>query len=43
MRFLLIIGLCLLSYACHNGTVTHHRTYVISKSQEAEIMEPQSD
>lgn len=37
MKSLAIIAVCLLLSACHNGSQTHHRSYVISKSHETSI------
>lgn len=34
MRCLLFIGLCLFSSGCHDGSSSHHKSYVISKSNE---------
>ena len=33
MKRLVLIGLSLFLYSCGDGGDTHHRTYVISKSQ----------
>ncbi len=44
MKILVLIGLCLALNSCNDADDTHHRTYVISKSQlEAEAEADSAD